>query len=472
MVIDEFIVEIGLDPKNLSKGQQDALSAFKKTQEAALSAAKDIEHSSGRSVDALQSLKGTALELFAAYTGGKGIVEFVTGLTHADAAVGRVNRSTGLGVSMISRWQGAARILGGDAESMANSFVRTSDAFEGWKAGFGDPQFMADLAGISKAGGVIIDVNKGVEQSFLDLSANLKAINDSAIKGGPAMAGALGRRIGLDPALLDLLLKGPEATRKILEQVQALGPATQESADAAGELQRRWNAIFVRSEGAGRQVGVIPSILKAADFLNMTPSQAWEYLNRTDRASSPAPPKSLTPGFSASPSGRFGSGSEKEEFIRAEAIRQGQNPDVWVALAKSEGFSQYNGDPDATGKPTSFGALQLHYPGVGRNTADGLGTRFTQETGLDARNPETERQQIVWGMQYAKTHGLADWHGWYGSAFANNSGGGTTTTTIAINGPITIQAGPNADGAAIAQKFRDAVLKRQSDAMQSNGGAQ
>lgn len=472
MEIDEFVVAIGLDPSNLSKGQQAALDAFKKTQEEALKAAKDIEHSSSRSVDALQSLKGTALELFAAYTGGKGVIEFIIGLTHADAAVGRVNRSTGLGVSMISRWQGAARILGGDAESMANSFVRTSDAFEGWKAGFGDPQFMADLAGISKAGGVIIDTNKGVEQSFLDLSANLKAINDSEIKGGPAMAGALGRRMGLDPALLDLLLRGPEATKKILDQVQALGPATKESADAAGELQKRWNAILVSSEGSGREVGIIPSILKTADFLKLTPSQAWEYLNRTDRATNPAPYRHVLGDDTPAASGRFGSPADKEAFIRAEATRQGQNPDVWVTLAKNEGFFNYNGDKDATGRPTSFGALQLHYPGIGVNTADGLGTRFTKETGLDARNPETERQQIVWGMQYAKTHGLADWHGWHGSTFANNSGGGTTTTTIAINGPININAGPGADGSVVAQKFRDAVLRRQADAMQSNGGAQ
>jgi hypothetical protein len=40
----------------------------------------------------------------------------------------------------------------------------------------------------------------------------------------------------------------------------------------------------------------------------------------------------------------------------------------------------------------------LHYPGIGRNTADGLGTLFTKQTGLDARDPATERRQIEWSM--------------------------------------------------------------------------
>jgi hypothetical protein len=164
---------------------------------------------------------------------------------------------------------------------------------------------------------------------------------------------------------------------------------------------------------------------------------------------------------------------QAEAFIRSAAAARGQNPDVWVALAKGEGFNQYKGDPDATGAATSFGAFQLHYPGIGRNTADGLGTMFTKETGLDARDPATERRQIEWSIDYARTHGLTDWHGWHGSKFANLSGGGSsTTTTVAINGPITINAGPNASASDIAGKLRELGLKRQAEANQSSVGAQ
>jgi hypothetical protein len=170
--------------------------------------------------------------------------------------------------------------------------------------------------------------------------------------------------------------------------------------------------------------------------------------------------------------GAFTSPAQKEAFIRAEAIKRGQNPDVWVALAKSEGFANYFGDPDATGKPTSFGSMQLHYPGVGRNTADGLGSIFTKQTGLDARNPATEPQQIQWSMDWAKTHGLSDWHGWKGAQFANLSGGGSTSTTTINISDVKINAGPNASAADIAGKLRDLGMKRQAEANQSFVGGE
>lgn len=478
-IVDSLVVELGLDPSQFTVGARQAVDKLNELEKANEQRSKGIASDNKRVAESLGGIKTQALELFAAFTGGKGIVSFVTDLTNADAAIGRVSRSTGIGATEISKWSGAARILGGDAASMASSFIKLSDAFAGWKVGAGNPQLMGDLRAISTAGGTPIDISKGVEQTQLDLAENLRAIHDDPLKGGPAMAGMLGRRVGLDPALLDLFIKGADATKKMLDYVNAMGPATDKSVDAAGELQRRWNAIFVRSEGAGRQAGVIPSILKAADFLNMTPGQAWEYLNRPDRMENPAPPKSLTPGFSATPTNTTPSGAmsdaETEAFVRQAAIQRGQNPDVWVKTWTGEGRRRYQGDPDATGAPTSFGPLQLHFAGVGRNTADGLGPIFQKQTGLDPRDPATARQQIEWSMDWAKTHGMGDWHGWKGAQFANltgsnGPGGGGGGTTVQITGPITVTGVK--DAVDFTNKLRDEGLRRQHAAAQAPSGGQ
>lgn len=463
-VIDSLVVELGLDPKNFTKGQQEALASFKKTQEQAVSSGKEIENQSKKSMEALGGIKTQALELFAVFTGGKGVVDFVTGLTHADSAVGRLSRSTGQSAETISKWQSAARIFGGDAASMAQSFTSLSDAFAGWKIGVISP-LIADFRAISTAGGTIIDVNKGVEQSFLDLSANLQAINAK----DPALAGMLGRRLGLDPALLDILLKGPEATKKILDQVTALGPATKASADAAGELERRWNAIFVRTEGTGRQVGVIPGILKAADFLNLTPSQAYDYLTNPNTTIKLGSPKfaGTSSGLGSDAGGAFTSQGDKEAFIRAEAAKRGINPDVALAVAKSEGFSNPIGD-----NGTSFGAFQLHVTPDGRGNA--VGDQFKKATGRDPSDPANERAAIQFALDDARAHGWGAYHGAARvgiGAWAGIGGGSTSTssTQVNINGPIHVTAPQGSDPTDFANRFAAAV-KRQSYAAQANDG--
>ena len=470
-VIDSLVVTLGLDPTQFSKGQREALDAFKKTQEEAVKGGKAVEEQSKRSMDALGGIKTQALELFAVFTGGKGLIEFAAHTVTTNAELGRLSRNLNISAETLSKWQGAARIFGGDAGQMATTFTAISDAVEGFKIGKISP-LIADFRALGSAGGTIIDINKGVDQTLLDISANLAKVN--AVD--PARAGLLGRMIGLDPGLYDLLVKGPKATQEMLDRVNQLGPATKAATDAAGELERRWNSIGVKADAFGRKVlnsGVGNQVTEAADFLNLSPGEAmakfwsrssWAWLLGGDET------KSAT--TAAAGSGPFKSQSEKEAFIRSEAVKRGQNPDVWMKLTKGEGYSNYYGDLDATGKPTSFGAMQLHYAGVGRNTADGLGTIFTQQTGKDARDPATERDQVAWSMDWAATHGLGAWHGWHGAPFAHlqgGPGGSTTTSSVVINGPINVYPPPGADGTAIAGKFTE-TLKRQSFAAQANDG--
>jgi hypothetical protein len=272
-VLDSFVVTLGLDPTQFTKGQRTALDAFKKTQEEALKGGKAVEEQSKKSMDALGGIRKQALELFAVFTGGKGIAEFTAALVKGDSAVGRLNRSTGVSIETISKWQGVARVYGGTAEGMAQSFTMVSDAVAGFKVGAISP-LIADFRALGSAGGKIIDINKGVDQTLLDMADNFKAIHDR----DPAQAGFMGRKMGIDPHLLDLLMKGSTEVQRMLDLVNKMGPATKEATDAAGDLEKRWNKIFVRTDAAGRQSGLIPAINKASDVLNMTPAEIYDYL--------------------------------------------------------------------------------------------------------------------------------------------------------------------------------------------------
>ncbi len=131
-----------------------------------------------------------------------------------------------------------------------------------------------------------------------------------------------------------------------------------------------------------------------------------------------------------------------EAYIREAAIKRRINPDVAVAVARSEGLNNYIGD-----KGTSFGPFQLHYknniPGLSNA---GLGDEFTKATGLHARDPNTVKQQVDFALDQALRGGWGPWHGYRGGArdglpsggtsvrIENNTGGNAILTTNTMAG--------------------------------------
>jgi hypothetical protein len=480
-VIDSFVVELGLDVKNMDKGQQEAINRFKKTYDVGLKGARDIEDAAKRSSNSIGMLTGQVAGMFAIFTGGRGVVDFFRGMTNADAAVGRLSRNIGVSANEISRWQGVSRLFGGSAEEIASSFTAISDAVAGFAIGDIKP-LIGEFRMLGAAGGTVVDTNKGVNQTLLDISANLSKINAQ----DPARAGLLGRRLGLPAGLYDLLIKGPKATQEMLDKVNALGPATKNSADEAGKLAQSWSSMVLSAEGLGRVIleKAAPSLSKFVTSLSeimegfregktlkgSLASKIFQAWGGSAEGNSYVPASgSITPstGTPTSSGGAFSGSADKEAFIRAEAIKRGIDPNIAVAVAKSEGFNSYVGD-----RGSSFGAFQLHYGNVasGGMAVGGLGDTFTKQTGLDARNPATERAQIQFALDQAKQGGWGPWHGWRGSKFAGigqgqGAGGGGQTTNI---GSITVNTQAT-DAPGIAKDLGGAI-KRQGEVGLSNSG--
>jgi len=205
--------------------------------------------------------------------------------------------------------------------------------------------------------------------------------------------------------------------------------------------------------------GMDPDLAFATAILNSAPNS-----DAADNTAAPGMP---------SPGGAFKSQAEKEAYIRAAFLKSGHNPDVAMKVARSEGFNKFAGDYDLTGKPTSFGSFQLHYPGIGKNTADGLGTNFTKDTGLDARDPANERATIDWTAANVGKIGWGPWHGHRGGAYdglntnlvppGGNNGGGGAITTVTNNVTINAQNDPYKIAAEVKKSISSpAEMARQS----------
>lgn len=249
-VVDRLVVELGLDPKAFTKGQREAAAALLKTRQEAEKESQKIEKAIDSATAAVDRLARNALKLFAIFTAGRAIKDFVSDVTGADAALGRLATRIGQAPSDISAMASAVNRAGGSFDAAANSFQAFSDNIQQIRI-TGDSSILPFLARVQAAGGKTINLNKDISETFIDLADNLKVIRD---RSGDAQANYLGRQLGLDEGTVALLVRGGAAVRAYLEQSRRLGVATKADTEAAQNLQTTWRGLTQASEGLGRTI--------------------------------------------------------------------------------------------------------------------------------------------------------------------------------------------------------------------------
>lgn len=133
---------------------------------------------------------------------------------------------------------------------------------------------------------------------------------------------------------------------------------------------------------------------------------------------------------------------EVTRYIADAATKRGIDPNVALRVYGSEGRGGYSGD-----QGSSFGPFQLHYGGVapGGNRVAGLGDEFTKATGLDARNPETWKQQVDFALDQAAKGGWGPFHGAAKVGVGERAGiGGNPVQVADASGTIPASAAPSA----------------------------
>jgi hypothetical protein len=115
--------------------------------------------------------------------------------------------------------------------------------------------------------------------------------------------------------------------------------------------------------------------------------------------------------------GQGGSGQGPDDFnqyVQMSAKRQGISPEQALAVLGKEGPAGWGAEGHFdTGD--SYGPLQLHYAG-GPNPKEGMGDRFTRDTGIDLRTDksmEAQKKAIDYALSQAAQKG--DWSEWYGA---------------------------------------------------------
>lgn len=477
-VIDTLIVELGLDPKNFTKGQKDAIDSMRKMQEGAERGGKNIEAQGKKFSQFFGGIKQQALGLFAAFMGGRGAKDFAIYLTNINSQAGRTAYTLKMTSKELVAWQNIARQTGGSAEEMAGAMQGLSGQVYDFLNGIGDGKFLGVFTAmhvdIKKANGEI----KTASELFFDLARAVEKMD-------PARARSLLASLGLPDGVISSFLLGEKRLKGLYDTQMQLATASTKDTAAAGELAKSWNEATTAAERLGTKVMTLLTpamsglLSWVAKLFNWSAGN-WEKAIQENIKKGIAPDYSKTGSVAptAGPGTPAASAAEQEAYIRQAAINRGMDPEQAVRVARSEGLNQYVGDEN-----TSFGPFQLHYGGRSiRHRSSGLGDKFTAQTGLDARDPSTWKKQVDFSLDEAKKGGWSPWHGWKGLPFEGiNPAGGAgpaagsfksgdnKTTNTTINVAKLEVTSSNASPLAVAQEIPDA-LRRMNETSSANYG--
>jgi hypothetical protein len=247
-VLDSFTIELGLDPRQFTEGERDAMAAFKKTQEAALAYGKDVEMHAGRLADLFSVAKAGAIGLVGAFAGGE-IAGFINNVANMDATTGRLAHSLGQSTENLSKWEGMVRMVGGSAGDAQRVFAGVTDAINNYMATTGLPP--PALISLFNRTGV------GMNQFMQNPNAawdKISAFASGENQRQPGMGRWWLQQIpGMTEAFMNLLLQGPERMRQMREEISRLGFATEMSADEMIDFQAKSAGLNVALENLARR---------------------------------------------------------------------------------------------------------------------------------------------------------------------------------------------------------------------------
>lgn len=264
-VIDELIVALGFDASGVEEGRKKAASELLKFKNDAGEQAKQM-------TEYLNRARNEVLSLFAAFTAGKGLREFIQDTVQLNNQLSRLSYSLGQNIQEMSQWRGAGELVGSSADDISGSIAGLTQEMQN-AALTGQSSLLPFIQTMGQAMGEgfsFWDQSTGKVKSATDFLKYLAAFGEKL--HDPARSGAIFKDMGLSQGMINLI-NGPggvAALQKMLELSAKFGVVTEADAKAAQDMQLAMMGLHLSSESLGRTL-----------LTTITPALVWFYETAT-----------------------------------------------------------------------------------------------------------------------------------------------------------------------------------------------
>src|SRR5487761_2690480 len=201
-VIDALIVSLKLDSSGFDAGQKKMVTDLRGAEAQAKRSAMAIDGYGTQASQFFSKMRNQALALFAVFTAGRGMRDFVTGTVTMASSTLRMAQVLGMSTQQLTAWQGAVQqAVGGTAEGATTSMQNLTRSFQ-----------QMSLTGTSSAIPYFRALGVNVEDArrrMRPMSDVLMDVSRSMQGMAPARAMMMGQGLGLDPGMINLLRLGP-----------------------------------------------------------------------------------------------------------------------------------------------------------------------------------------------------------------------------------------------------------------------
>ncbi len=250
-------MQIGIDSSLFTKGQQTIVRQIKQLEDEVTRRGENTEHAFHGIADAIGSVRNRFMRLGAAVVGAAGFEQLVVHTVANTAAMGRFSSVVGVSTELLSKWQNVGKIVTGTTEGMAEAIGGAVRQFAGLSI-LGNAAAVPFLNALQGLTGTDFRRFLDSRGELKDVTGYFLALSDAFFKmrDRPGEIGIFAEGLGLPQNLVEVLRKGPDALRKMLADVEALGPATAKDAAEAQKVVEAWGRAQVAVQPITRSLSL------------------------------------------------------------------------------------------------------------------------------------------------------------------------------------------------------------------------
>lgn len=278
-VIESLIVTLGLDATNFRRGTADATRArntlgdTNRRQDAETSArekklaaeqarrGKEADARAKAMADGFRKVRNEALSLFALFTAGVGIKNFIANTVESAVQLGYLSQNLKVSIESLQAYGRAAERAGGTTEGAFAQLRESADSLAALRSGLGPNEGMQWFF---RMGGSSDDLKDGNTY----LMARSKIISEM-FNRDPQRAMLISKQMGISEDQFNLIKQGPDAIKRLTDAQMKNSVISAKDAEGALELKNKWLDFSQAMTATGTKilVALIPAFSQLMNWL-------------------------------------------------------------------------------------------------------------------------------------------------------------------------------------------------------------
>lgn len=241
-IIDKLIVELGLDPKQFSKGTKQAATDTKTMQD-------QVSYSAGEMVAAIHRVAAEFVGLFLTIRGVSDLVGQFENLNENVRQLGIDSRNLDQGAAELRDWGNVAELAGGKADDAASSIQGLEKAIFNVAHGAGWSEQLTEFARINVDTGAITGHMRDFHAILLDTAKALQAQYPNSADRYQEV-----QKLGLQGGIGNAVVEGPAALERYYAKEKGLPQVSGADTAAAQRLAEAFTLLKQRVEAVATKI--------------------------------------------------------------------------------------------------------------------------------------------------------------------------------------------------------------------------